>query len=65
VVGALHDNDVLLLGGRTRELDGRLDRLGARVPEEERVERRVWQDGEQVLDELDLRRRESNVDLFT
>ena len=58
MVGSLHGDDVLLLGGETGDLDGGLDGLGPRVPKEEAVEGRVGHDGQEALDELQVGRRE-------
>lgn len=46
MVRTLNDNNVLLLRRHPRQLDRCLDSLGARVPEEEAVERRVGHDGQ-------------------
>lgn len=54
MVSALEADDGLSAGSLTRELDCRLDGLGARVPEEEAVEGRVGHDGEETLDELEV-----------
>lgn len=55
VIRALHRDDVLAARDGARHLDGRLDGLAARVPEEERVERGVWHHREQLLDEAEVR----------
>lgn len=63
VVRSLHNNDVLLLGSSTSELDSSLDSFGTGVPEKDGVKGRVGKDREEVLDELDLSCREADVDL--
>lgn len=57
MVAALHHNDVIAASLGPGDLDSCLDRLAARVPEEERVERRVGHHGEERLDELHIRLR--------
>ena len=51
VVRALHRDDVLLASDHPGHLNGALDRLRSRVPEEERVERRVGHHRNKLLDE--------------
>ena len=63
MVRALHDNDVLLLGGVTSELHGSLDSFRARVPEEESIQAFMRHDGNELLNELEVRLLESDVDL--
>lgn len=63
VVGALHDDDILLLGCVAGELDGCFDGFGARVPEEERVEGFVWHEWEEGVDEVEIGLLEGDVDL--
>ena len=46
---ALHRDDVLLARNTAYHLERSLDRLRARIYEEERVERRVWHDGEETF----------------
>ena len=54
VVPALHVDDVLSARDRARHLDRCLDRLRARVPEEERVQRRVGHHRDKLLDALQV-----------
>lgn len=54
VVRALHADDVLPPRDLPRHLERALDRLGAAVPEEERVERGVGHDREEALDEAEV-----------
>jgi len=63
VVRALHDDDVLFLGGVASELHGGLDSFRARVPEEEGVQAFVGHDGDQAVDELEVWLLKGNVDL--
>jgi hypothetical protein len=63
VVGALHDDHVLLLGRVTSELDGSLDSLGTTVPKEERIQRLVGHDGQELLDQVEVGLVEADVDL--
>lgn len=63
MVRALHDNDVGLLGRGAGQLDSRFNGLGSRIPEENGVERRVWEDRDQLFEKGDLRGAEANVDL--
>jgi hypothetical protein len=52
VVPSLHDDDVVPLRARPRNLDGGLNGLTARVPEEEAVQGWVGHHGEKGLHEL-------------
>ena len=61
MVGALHDNDVLLLGGVASELHRGFDSFGAGVPEEEGVQAWVWHDGHEAFDELEVGLLEGDV----
>ena len=54
VIRSLHRDDVLLAGDQARHLNGTLDGLGARRPEEERVEGGVGHHGDELLDELQV-----------
>lgn len=63
VVGSLHDDDVLLLGGMAGEFDGCFDGLGARVPEEERVEGFVGHQRNHGVDEVELGLLKGDIDL--
>ena len=54
VVRALNRDDVLLAGDQARHLNGTLNGLGARRPEEERVEGGVGHHGDELLDELQV-----------
>jgi len=63
VVGALHDNDVLLLGGVASKLHGSLDSFRAGVPEKESIQAFVRHNRNQLLHKLEVRLLESNVDL--
>ena len=49
----LHSNDILAARRSPDELRSRLDCLGARVPKEERIERRIGHDWRERLDELE------------
>ena len=60
MVRSLHDNDIVPLCVGTGNLDGSLDGLGTRVPEEERFKRRVRHHRQQLLDELDVGLGEGN-----
>ena len=55
MVRTLHADDILAAGECPRHFDARFDGLGARVPEEERVQRRVRHHGQQPFDELEVR----------
>lgn len=73
VVSALEDNHVLLAGSLPGELDGGLNSLGTRVPEEELVKRGVGHNREKLLNEFKIGLVESDgalevnevVDLFS
>ena len=60
VIGALEADDVLPSRRLSRNLNSRLDGLGTRVPEEERVEGFVRHDGEKTLNQLEIRRVEGD-----
>lgn len=59
----LHGNDILSPSKLTRHLERGLDGLGPRVPEEERVERWVRHEREQLLDETKVWLVEGNAAL--
>ena len=59
VVTTLHGDDVLLSGEDSSHLNGGLDGLGTRVPEEERVQGLIRHHREEFLDELQVRRCEA------
>lgn len=73
VVSALEDNHVLFAGSLPGELDGSLNSLGTRVPEEELVKRGVGHNREKLLNEFKIGLVESDgalevnevVDLFS
>lgn len=73
MVSALEDNHVLLAGSLPGELDGGLNSLGTRVPEEELVKRGVGHNREKLLNEFKIGLVESDgalevnevVDLFS
>ena len=52
---ALHRDDVLLVCDAAHHLERRLDRLRARVYEEERIKRGVGHDGKQTFYEVQVR----------
>ena len=54
MVCTLHDDDVVSLGISPRNFDGGFDSLRPRVPEEERLERRVRHHRQQLLHKLDV-----------
>ena len=54
VVRALHRDDVLLASDHPGHLNSALDRLRSRIPEEERVQRRVGHHRDKLLDELQV-----------
>lgn len=64
VVRALHANDILPFCEPARHLDCGLNSLGARVPEEERVQRGIGHHREQALDKPQVRLVERNAALF-
>ena len=63
VVRALHVNDVLVTNDHPGHLDRRLDGLGTRVPEKERVERAVGHQRQETLDERKVGHREADAAL--
>ena len=54
VIRSLHRDDVLLASDHPGHLNGALDRLRSRIPEEERVQRRVGHHRDKLLNELQV-----------
>jgi hypothetical protein len=50
----LNNDDVLFSGSLASELDGGFDSLGARVPEEEGIERWVWHDWQEAFNKVEV-----------
>lgn len=63
MVRALHGNDILLFGSMSCKLDCRFHGFGARIPEEERIQRLVWHHRKELLHQVDVRLLKCDVDL--